>query len=88
MPDGFRVGGYVPTVHCGKCQKDLEYGVNLKRKHHKGAEGEDRYIEVTCHGEQTRIAFASEPNERVEVWPSTSSADSASSSSVPPPTTK
>lgn len=60
---------YIPRVTCGKCNKKLDYGPNIKRKMEKDGK---RFLEVTCHGQTERIPFATDSDDEVVLWASQS----------------
>jgi hypothetical protein len=65
---GSGVVSYIPAVFCAKCGKSVP-GAQVKRRL-AGARGnaQERFVEVSCHGEVTRVAFVDAPGQEVTAW--------------------
>lgn len=64
---------YMPKqIICGKCKRPVEKAIRRQIK-------KQRFIEVHCHRQMTRVGFASDPNQQVTAWPSAPPTPSPSS---------
>lgn len=57
---------YIPRVTCAKCNAPIEFGKGLVRLYN--ARSNQRYLEARCHGQVSRLPFASQPDRTIQAF--------------------